>query len=87
MAVEEGLTPGQAGVGAGAPQEGRGSEAGALLTGSRSRHSGLSWQRAKKTAQVGHSPSPGRAQGSTPSRDFRAGDGAGWGPTGQKGLP
>ena len=70
--------------------EGQGWEAGTLLTGSRSRHSGLSWQRAKRTAQVGHGPSTRPAQGGTTSGEgagaVPAGDGAGQGPPGLAGL-
>ena len=63
VAVEEALTSGraEAGAGAGAPQEGWGPQAGALLTGSRSRHSGFSWQHAKRThrwATVVHKAGP-----------------------------
>lgn len=59
--VVEDVRPGR-GVGAQAQPEGEGQglprRAGSprpveLLTGSRSRHSGLSWQRAKRTAQSG----------------------------------
>lgn len=99
--MEEGLTPGQAGVGepkpsrggggAGAPREGQGPEAGELLTGSRSRHSGPSWQRAKRTAQVGRGPptrpGPGPQHRQGGAWCFPAGEGAGQGLRGQKGPP
>ena len=65
LAVEEALP--QAGSGRGAPQEGRGPRAGALLTGSRSRHSGFSWQHAKRTHRWATVRARGRAQGSTAS--------------------
>ena len=69
VAVEEAMTPGraEAGAGAGAPQEGWGPQAGALLTGSRSRHSGFSWQRAKRTHRWATVRARGGAQGSTTS--------------------
>ena len=67
VAVEEVLTPGRVGVGGGAPQEGRGPRAGALLTGRRSRHSGFSWQHAKRTHRWATVRARGRAQGSTAS--------------------
>lgn len=41
------------GDGAGDPTVGPGPRPVELLTGSRSRHSGLSWQRAKRKAQLG----------------------------------
>lgn len=44
-------------VGQGLPRRGRDARPVQLLTGSRSRHSGLSWQRAKRTAQSGRGPS------------------------------
>ena len=47
---------------------GWGPEAGALLTGSRSRHSGFSWQRAKRTHRWATVRARGGAQGSTTSR-------------------
>lgn len=65
LAVEEALP--RAGSGRGAPQEGQGPQAGALLTGSRSRHSGFSWQHAKRTHRWATVCARSGAQGSTAS--------------------
>lgn len=70
LAVEEALPQAgqrRGGGRAGAPQEGRGPRAGALLTGSGSRHSGFSWQCAKRTHRWATVRARGGAQGSTTS--------------------